>query len=400
MKNLILLVTVLLTSYKAINAQSFGSTAGQEAAFNAKYKLTASINENTMTLTWSTNASISKAVLSVYTKEQLAVRKGTDHSYPFKDPVSNYQFNLNSPAYKGFYAYWLKVYTTDGLWQEYFFRKKETGNETKPLKPIGDIIEGMEQKDKDGFTIINTNINCAAGKTKVYNALKELDGVMGLTIDIKTGKLLIKYSSDGTPYTTLLSIINENGFNANNKKTANDDANPCKEKTGLNKPVRIDPRLGKRDPVQVSSMREKIKLVKPVPGLNTDNASEGESFTLNCNKKTFKNCSLSFSNAASVDNSMARFISGSGSAFIHFNTGNNIEEGYYFFEVTVDIQQTKIFMIENWPVVTKESIAAPTSGKQTITFMQKIPAGKSAVKITTINSDWKFYSCTVTKINL
>lgn len=226
---LILLSIMITASALAVNAQSvnYGSTPGQEKDFNAKYTLNASIDDDSMLLKFSTDAPVTKAILSVYTPEQLAVRKGTDHTYPFTKPVHSYKFNLNSPAYKGFYAYWLKIYTADGLFQEYYFQKKKTPLTTPKKEKIEVVTISEEKKNAAGATVIITNIKCITGKTKVIAALKELDGVSDVKIDIKTGKLTIAYSSDGTPYTTILQTINENGFIANGQKPAKSVANPC-----------------------------------------------------------------------------------------------------------------------------------------------------------------------------
>jgi copper chaperone CopZ len=224
MKKIILIHLWLIAISGLTKAQTFSSVPGQEAAFNAKYELSASIDEKTMTLKWSTDAPIVKAILSVYTKEQLAKRKGIDHRYPFRKPVYSYEFNLNAPAYKGFYAYWLKVYTSDGLWQEYFFRKKEATVSKNEAPKVEATTE------EEGYTIIKTTVNCEAGKQKITNALKDLDGVFEIKIDTKTGRLALKYSSDGTPYTTIIETILNNGFDADGQKSTKASLNPCKRK--------------------------------------------------------------------------------------------------------------------------------------------------------------------------
>jgi len=221
MKNI--LSTLVVLSFLSIIAkgqdEKFGSIAGQQTDFNAKYKLTSSIDEKTMTLSWSTNAPITKAVLSVYNKEQLAIRKGIDHTYPFSKPVYKYQFNLSAPAFKGYYAYWLKVFTKDGLWQEYFFKRKETGSENQ--LPI----------NQEEYTTIKTNISCEKGKDKIINLLKEQEGVFDVLIDIKTGLLKIKYSTNGTPYTTILELLNKNGYDADGQSSTEPQKNSCNEST-------------------------------------------------------------------------------------------------------------------------------------------------------------------------
>ncbi|MEO5948602.1 MAG: C1 family peptidase [Chitinophagaceae bacterium] len=80
-------------------------------------------------------------------------------------------------------------------------------------------------------TIITTNINCAAGKEVVERILKSQDGVQSVKVDIKTGKVSLAYSSDGTPYTEIINLINEAGFNADRNKSEVPNANPCKATT-------------------------------------------------------------------------------------------------------------------------------------------------------------------------
>lgn len=87
---------------------------------------------------------------------------------------------------------------------------------------------GEEIKNADGATVIRTNANCAAGKTKLIAALKALDGVQEVKVDAK-GTVNIKYSSDGTPYSGLLTTIAENGFSANKLKSTLASENPCRK---------------------------------------------------------------------------------------------------------------------------------------------------------------------------
>lgn len=96
-------------------------------------------------------------------------------------------------------------------------------------KDAGSHDMGEEQKNADGGTVIRTNASCAAGKKKLISALKALDGVQEVKVDAK-GTINITYSSDGTPYSGLLTTINESGFNANNQKTSNGSENPCGKK--------------------------------------------------------------------------------------------------------------------------------------------------------------------------
>ncbi|MCP9752773.1 heavy-metal-associated domain-containing protein [Ferruginibacter sp. HRS2-29] len=79
-------------------------------------------------------------------------------------------------------------------------------------------------------TVIQTNILCESGKKKIEALLKKQDGVFEVKTNIANGELAIRYSSDGTSYTTLLQLINEQGFEADgNKPSASAPANPCKK---------------------------------------------------------------------------------------------------------------------------------------------------------------------------
>lgn len=85
--------------------------------------------------------------------------------------------------------------------------------------------------------VIKTNIQCEAGKTKIVKALKGLNGVFEVKIDIKTGLLKLNYSSDGTPFEDIIKTILDNGFDVLDdgqdsglKKSTKPSANPCKTK--------------------------------------------------------------------------------------------------------------------------------------------------------------------------
>ncbi len=62
-----------------------------------------------------------------------------------------------------------------------------------------------------------------AGKTKVIKALKVIDGVVDLEIDIKT-----YYSQVGASLVDIIEEINDAGFDADNKKTTKDSGNTCR----------------------------------------------------------------------------------------------------------------------------------------------------------------------------
>ena len=101
--------------------------------------------------------------------------------------------------------------------------KQGTFRYNTKLKPVTTI-----PVENTPVTIIITNINCTAGKEIVEKILKSQDGVQSVQVDIKTGKLSLAYSSDGTPYSKIIKLINEAGFNADRSISQVPDANPCK----------------------------------------------------------------------------------------------------------------------------------------------------------------------------
>lgn len=101
--------------------------------------------------------------------------------------------------------------------------KQGTFRHNTKLKPVTTI-----PVENTPVTIIITNINCTAGKEIVEKILKSQDGVQSVQVDIKTGKLSLAYSSDGTPYSKIIKLINEAGFNADRSISQVPDANPCK----------------------------------------------------------------------------------------------------------------------------------------------------------------------------
>lgn len=108
--------------------------------------------------------------------------------------------------------------------------KTETaGNESQNENQ--QVVSGNESMNGEGAqTVIQTNILCQAGKTKIENALKKQEGIYEVKANIKNGELAIRYSSDGTSYSELLKLINQQGFEADgNKPASGAPANPCKK---------------------------------------------------------------------------------------------------------------------------------------------------------------------------
>lgn len=94
--------------------------------------------------------------------------------------------------------------------------EKSAGNVADPPQSNNSqpIEVENEAADEDDTTTIQTNINCDSGKKKITRILKEQEGVTKVDINIKNGELKLVYSSDGTAYTTIIKLINENGFEA------------------------------------------------------------------------------------------------------------------------------------------------------------------------------------------
>jgi copper chaperone CopZ len=226
-----LLGTLLILSTFA--QSKYSGVGGIETPYKGKYTFTVKMDEKLKKLIVETNAPVTVMTLETYTPEELVLRKGIEYTNTYTKIGNKYSYDLKSPLLKNKEAYWVKVSIgNNGIpLGEYYFKKKTVSVASAPVEETPAIANGEEIKNAAGATVIKTNIKCAAGKTKVINALKEMEGVTDVKIDIVTGKLTITYSSDGTPYTTILSTINENGFDANGQKTTNATANPCNPKT-------------------------------------------------------------------------------------------------------------------------------------------------------------------------
>ncbi|MBA3674723.1 MAG: heavy-metal-associated domain-containing protein [Chitinophagaceae bacterium] len=118
-------------------------------------------------------------------------------------------------------------------------KKKEKYENVVPTEtaPSEKPNDNKEEETSEGSmagegaqTVIQTNIYCEAGKTKIEKMLKKQDGVFDVKANIKNGEVAIRYDSDGTSYTRLLALINEQGFVADGGKPATGaPANPCKK---------------------------------------------------------------------------------------------------------------------------------------------------------------------------
>lgn len=149
-------------------------------------------------------------------------------------------------------------------------RKKSTTPENNPCKqPVPEV--------QTTSLTIQTNINCEEGKRAIERILKSQDGVKSAAVDIKTGKLKLDYSSDGTPYTQIIILINDAGFDADRVKSKNAENNPCTKKQNVNK---VDS-TGK---VPVIITQPPLPQ-KPVIIITNINCAEGEEKVLSLIKK-------------------------------------------------------------------------------------------------------------------
>ncbi len=97
-----------------------------------------------------------------------------------------------------------------------------------------EFATGNKARSDASRPIIETNIKCEAGNTKVIKALKGM--VIDIKIDIKTGLLTLYYSSDGYALIEIIEEINKAGFDVLDdgehtgiKKSTKPAANPCKK---------------------------------------------------------------------------------------------------------------------------------------------------------------------------
>lgn len=259
----LLLMFVALTS---LSQTKYSTVGGVQTNYKGQYAFSITLDEKNNTLSFETDAPVSVVTLETYTRDELISRKGIEYTNTHKKRGNRYYYDLSSPLLKDKFAYWLKIAIgkNGSPYAEYFFKKTtEISNETQMENTSPD----EEIKNAEGSTVINTNINCTDGKTSVTKALKQLEGVNSVAIDIRTGKLIINYSSDGTPYSEILSTINQSGFDANNQKTKNSSLNPCKGRNDDNEtpPVQLGKNLLDAVP---GYKRKPIKFVPIQPDMN------------------------------------------------------------------------------------------------------------------------------------
>lgn len=70
---------------------------------------------------------------------------------------------------------------------------------------------------KTASATIQTNITCETGKLQIERTLASENGINKATADIRTGKLLIDYNPDTRALTRVVMILNEAGFDADQK---------------------------------------------------------------------------------------------------------------------------------------------------------------------------------------
>ncbi len=228
MKTIASFFLFFLVSLASFGQSKYSIIGGVETPYKNQYTFQIRFDEVNKKLIFETNAPVTVVTLDVYTPEEYLVRKGKEYTNTHTKSGNTYSYDLKNALLKDKEVYWLKVSIgNNGVpFAEYLFKKKVTA--TEPVRNNSNE-NNEEVKDATGATVIRTNATCVDGKTKLMASLKALDGVQDVKIDPR-GTVIIKYSSDGTPYSGLLATINENGFNAGSKKSASPDKNPCLKK--------------------------------------------------------------------------------------------------------------------------------------------------------------------------
>ena len=235
MKKTFFLFLFVILGFLAFAQPKYSSTGGIETLYKDKYKFTAKLDEKMNRLSFETNAPVTVVTLETYTPEELAVRKGKVYTNTYTKVGNKYFYDLQKTLLKDKHAYWVKVSIGKNgvpLGEYYFQKTKETKIIVSDQIEKKDPITAENEITNDAsHPVIKTSIRCEAGKVKVTKALKELDGVFEVKIDIKTGILKLHFSSDGTPFEDIIETILNAGFDADGKKTTKPSANPCKTKT-------------------------------------------------------------------------------------------------------------------------------------------------------------------------
>ena len=101
--------------------------------------------------------------------------------------------------------------------------EKSSGTRTQVANDNSMDGEGVQ-------TVIQTNILCQAGRSKIENMLKKQGGIFDIKANITNGEVAVRYNSDETSYSKILNLINQQGFEADgNKPAAGAPGNPCKK---------------------------------------------------------------------------------------------------------------------------------------------------------------------------
>ena len=105
MKKILFMQLIVLLELSSFAQPIYSSVGGIETPSKDKYKLTAKLNEKTNTLSFETDAPVTRAVLGTYTPERLAERKGKDYSNTYTKNGQQYSYDLKNRLLQDKYPY-------------------------------------------------------------------------------------------------------------------------------------------------------------------------------------------------------------------------------------------------------------------------------------------------------
>jgi hypothetical protein len=105
--------------------------------------------------------------------------------------------------------------------------KKKNKTEQAAEQADAAVAENTNVETPADEVVIATNINCQAGKLKIEELLRDMDGVSSASVDTESGKIYLSAGGDKKIYDAAIELICKNGFKADGKK-ATTKANACK----------------------------------------------------------------------------------------------------------------------------------------------------------------------------